>query len=582
MAEPARGPRNNTASLFLRVVGLVTYAAFMTYAQASGDPEFRPAIKKEKDKMLEHGVWERIPQSNVPKGIIPVKLAWDFRIKRSGKRKARNYLLGNRLDPAAFLARSSPVCSFLAFRFLMALAVSLGAFSDNTDVSFSSGDVAAAYLYASVEDLQIYVIIPDGYEGAGETALLRKALYGSPDAGLRWHRLFSGILESDFGLERSKVDTCLFYRIGEAHFLFVLLYVDDIIVLGDKESAEALQSALNSRFDITFEPRPDDFLGVNIAYDHSGAILHMRGYIRRSVDRFLAHLEEHFPGKVDSPIGANMPGPYDNEEDEAINFPYAELLGCLMWTTNIRTEVQFVVRDLARYTQAFGQRHVVAALRVLAYLRDTAELGLVYRPDQDSVVMPSIVYPTQTKSRPQSADPNDYNVAHHAGILPQLRIFAYTDAGYANQLGTKRSTGGHVTFLNGGLVDVGCDVFKSTIPSVAEAEYLALVKGTNSLLTVSNILRELGYTNFQPTVYSDSATAIASVLSATTTAMLRHIDIGLHVVKDRVQNKAVNVSHIVTSLNLADLLSKFVRPIALFTTLRDAMVSGFGIFRREV
>lgn len=73
---------------------------------------------------------------------------------------------------------------------------------------------------------------PPGYEDRSRPNLvckLDKALYGLKQAPRAWYARLCSKLES-LGFLPSKADTSLFYYNKGGHTLFVLVYVDDIIV----------------------------------------------------------------------------------------------------------------------------------------------------------------------------------------------------------------------------------------------------------------------------------------------------------------------------------------------------------------
>lgn len=61
------------------------------------------------------------------------------------------------------------------------------------------------------------------------------------------------------------------------------------------------------------------------------------------------------------------------------------LVGAYMWLANVsRPELAYIAGQLARFVSNPGMVHYPAALRVLVYLRGSAELGLTYKPQSDS------------------------------------------------------------------------------------------------------------------------------------------------------------------------------------------------------
>lgn len=69
-------------------------------------------------------------------------------------------------------------------------------------------DIRTADLYAPME-MEVYITIPEGFENAGEDALLVYAMYGTTQAGNLLRRHFAGSLAEE-GAARSPAKLCLF------------------------------------------------------------------------------------------------------------------------------------------------------------------------------------------------------------------------------------------------------------------------------------------------------------------------------------------------------------------------------------
>ncbi len=85
------------------------------------------------------------------------------------------------------------------------------------------------------------------------------------------------------------------------------------------------------------------------------------------------------------PVGTPVdPGKYlaeATEDDETVNQQaYQSLVGSLIYlATCTRSDIAYAVGTLARFSSKPNQTHWVAAKRVLRYLKDTSELGILFR-----------------------------------------------------------------------------------------------------------------------------------------------------------------------------------------------------------
>ena len=67
---------------------------------------------------------------------------------------------------------------------------------------------------------------------------LNRSLYGLKQAGREWGVLFASFLIS-WGFIRSSIDTCLFTYAKSGLILWMLVYVDDCIIVDNDESLRA-------------------------------------------------------------------------------------------------------------------------------------------------------------------------------------------------------------------------------------------------------------------------------------------------------------------------------------------------------
>jgi hypothetical protein len=99
-------------------------------------------------------------------------------------------------------------------------------------------DVQNAFLYGVLEE-EVYMKQPSGFENS-EFPLyhckLDKALYGLKHAPRAWYSRLSDKLQS-LGFSPSRVDISLFHYSKGSVTMFLLVYVDDIIIASSSSSA---------------------------------------------------------------------------------------------------------------------------------------------------------------------------------------------------------------------------------------------------------------------------------------------------------------------------------------------------------
>ena len=65
--------------------------------------------------------------------------------------------------------------------------------------------------------------------------------------------------------------------------------------------------------------------------------------------------------------------------DTPPSFPYRELVACLLFVSiSTRPDIAFTVKELSRWLNCFGGKHVAVAKQCIRYLAGTKQLGLLY------------------------------------------------------------------------------------------------------------------------------------------------------------------------------------------------------------
>lgn len=111
-------------------------------------------------------------------------------------------------------------------------------------------DIQNAFLNGVLEE-QVFMRQPPGFEDPTRPhhlCHLQKAIYGLKQAPRAWHARLSSVLGS-LGFRASTADTSLFILSRSGLTMFLLVYVDDIIVISSSSSAtERLIRAMGAAF----------------------------------------------------------------------------------------------------------------------------------------------------------------------------------------------------------------------------------------------------------------------------------------------------------------------------------------------
>jgi hypothetical protein len=175
---------------------------------------------------------------------------------------------------------------------------------------------------------------------------LRKAIYGLKQAPRAWYHELRNFLHAS-GFSNSLADTSLFVFHQQSHLIYLLVYVDDIIVTGDNQHAvNQFIQRLAARFSLKDLGSLQYFLGVEIqSHPTGGKLLSQHRYIMDLLHRTnMAHVKPTStplpPGcKLSLDMGAHLADPTH----------YRATIGSLQYLSLTRPDVCFAVNKLSQF-----------------------------------------------------------------------------------------------------------------------------------------------------------------------------------------------------------------------------------------
>ncbi|KAG5893279.1 hypothetical protein JTB14_002682 [Gonioctena quinquepunctata] len=187
----------------------------LTYEDA--DKEWKEAIEKELKKL---NTWT---EAELPEGETAIQTRWVFRTKEDGTKKARVVAKGFQVkEKNSFESVYSPVARLSTIRLLLSVAL-------EKDYNIRQLDIPTAFLNGTLES-EVFIYAPSGVKTKLPILKLNRAFYGLKESPKVWNDTFNDFATKN-KFERSRHDCCLYYNKN----VWILLYVDDIIVVG-KES----------------------------------------------------------------------------------------------------------------------------------------------------------------------------------------------------------------------------------------------------------------------------------------------------------------------------------------------------------
>ena len=287
-------------------------------------------------------------------------------------------------------------------------------------------------------------------------------------------------------------------------------------------------------------------LGMRVTRDRKQRTLLIDNEVH--INKMLVTHRMHGCGSMQTPATQDKLLPADEHEQGIVNIQqYQSIVGSLNYLAQAcRPDIAHAVNQLCRYASNPAPAHLVAAKRVLRYLRGTTTLGLTYSGGVDNM-SPTHAY---------------------------VNIDTWTDADWGGDPVDRKSTTGYIVKLNGCTVSWATRKQKTVAISTAEAEYMAISAGVQELLWIRQLLRELIGADaiaLPCQVRTDNQSALSIATNDKHHDRVKHIDLKHHFVRDHVKNTDISITWTPTAQQTADILTKSLSHIK-YTACRHALM----------
>ncbi|GJS00686.1 retrotransposon protein, putative, ty1-copia subclass [Tanacetum coccineum] len=283
------------------------------------------------------------------------------------------------------------------------------------------------------------------------------------------------------GFTQNLDEPCVYLKAGGSNFAFFVLYVDDILLMGNSIAMlQEIKSWLCKCYSIKDLGEAAYILRIKIIRNRSKRLiaLSQSAYLEKILKKF--RMENSKKGYT--PM---MKRPYYRKSQGA----------------KTPTEVQRI-----RFHQNPGEIYWTTVKTILKYLRNTKDMVLVY-----------------------GAKPED-----------ELKVSCYADACFQTDKDDTKSQTGYVIVLNGGAVDWKSTKQSTTAMSYTEAEYIAVVKASMEAVWMRKFIDGLG--GFMPSnkrpmeMLCDNEPALAIIEDPTILKGARHFQRKYHYIR-----KVINI-----------------------------------------
>ena len=490
-----------------------------TYQEAMQSPDsenWKVAMNEEMNSLLANGTFSL---STLPQGRTPVGGRWVYTIKEGADGdityKARFVAKGySQVKGIDFEETFAPTANIVSVRVLCQLAAQY-------DLILHQMDVKTAYLNAPI-DCEIYMEQAEGFETPNSDEnerlvyKLNKSLYGLKQSGRNWNMLLHKcLIENNF--TQSSVDHCVYRKeVGEKK-VFVLIWVDDIILAAsDNELMNETKMMLQERFKMKDLGKLSYFLGIEFEQGDGFVKMSQKRYLSKVLERF--HMSNCKPRNT--PSEQKLEFSDDSKCDAKL---YRESVGYLIYAmTCTRPDLCWVVTKLSQNLSNPQKSHWTAVKHVLRYLKGTLEYELCYRKCKDN-----------------------------------LTLKGYSNADWADS-SDRRSTSGYCFSLN----NIGPPISwkskkQSTVAlSSCEAEYIALALAVQESFYLTQLLKDLKEACQSATIFEDNQGTIALSKNPVNRQRAKHIDIRYHFIRSAQETGKVTIKYCPTQDMIADLMTK--------------------------
>lgn len=393
-------------------------------------------------------------------------------------------------------------------------------------------DFVGAYLNSEPQG-DNYMEIPEGFEnhytipGTDTVLKMNLTIYGTMDGANNWfHELDSTFTKLKY--RQSRADPCIRIQwTKDGGYSITGTYTDDIT--GASSSTEVMKSAkseLANAYEITDLNRPNKVLGMTIFHHQSGNVsIHQRPLILKIINVF--GMENANPKYTPLPPNVNLndtqPIPIPASDVEFMqDKDYRKATGMLNYVANgTRPDISFTVSTLMRFNNDPRPFHWTLVKHCIAYLKATANLVITYRKGID------------------------------------IKPYGFSDASYADEPDSRKSTAGYVFLSSGGPVSWKSMTQRNVSTSTGEAEYVSTCESGKQARWMYSWYTEVDQSFDIPIIiHCDNDAAVTATRNTSGHSKLKHVDVKIHWIREAVKLGFIHIEPISTEENVADIFTK--------------------------
>ena len=497
---------------------------------------FLAAAQTEFTALQNKGMFESIhltPQI-ASQTVLPLLWVFTYKFDTDGyllKYKARICVRGDLQPQSNLYDTYAATLAAKVFRFLMAII----AYFDLETVQL---DAVNAFANSHLDEL-VYTDYPEGFEEYGKVLRLLRALYGLRRSPVLWLRELSKTLQ-ECGFQTVGDEFCLFTN----GWMLIFFYVDDIVCCCRTEHLSRMNAIIETlcrRYEMHYMGELSWFLGIRVIRDRPNRKLWLcqDSYIDKVIKRY--HLEHR--KTPHTPLPSEPLVPYESQAAPQEIHAYQQRVGSLNFATTVtRADAAKASSILAEFMHNPSPRHMDAADHALLYLYGTKSLAIEYSAEKTT--MEAIIKELPAPDL-DTDDPDHFQ--------------ASSDAAFADDTKTRRSSEGYLFKLFGGPIDWRASKQRTVTTSTTEAELLALSAAAKEAIWWKRFFQSIDLElDHELVLQCDNKQTVGALQkdSNLLRTKLRHIDIHNHWLRQEVRDARISVRWVPTTEMPADGLTK--------------------------
>ena len=293
---------------------------------------------------------------------------------------------------------------------------------------------------------------------------LLKGIYGLCQAARNfWKKFVNTVKQEPFGFQVSPADACMLFKENELGVCIIIMYVDDMLIIGKKEHIQDFVSKIQKEFSVKIQHNLADYLGCEFHMNKEIT----RGWLRQP--SIIKSLEQKFGNRAMKErlslapatprfTASRLENPEDKVNPEE-HETYRSGVGTLLYVTeHSRQDICIPVRELSKTMDAPVPAHMKEMYKMVRHVLSTKGYGLKFELRKD---------------------------------IMKWALKALSNSDFASDKETRINVFGYIIYFCGITIAWRSKGLKSVVLLTTEAEYMALSEVVIELKFIVQLLQTM-------------------------------------------------------------------------------------------